>query len=155
MSPTSPALNSKSRKAQLYSQATKLIKPPALRPGARVGLIAPASRPESPAVVQRCSRIVEEMGFRPVVGKNVLRTHGYMAGRDAERLDDLNSMIDDETISAIFCLTGGFGSIHLLPDVHYPALRQSPKIIVGADDNTHLLLAIHSKTGLVTFSGPN
>jgi muramoyltetrapeptide carboxypeptidase len=137
------------------TQAIKLIKPRALKEGDRIGLVSPASRPESPAVVQRAVRVVEEMGFKAVVGTNVLKMHGFMAGTDAERLSDLNGFIVDDTIDGIFCLTGGFGSLHLLPDLNYSALRKNPKVIVGGDDNCALVLAIQSRTGLVTFAGPN
>jgi muramoyltetrapeptide carboxypeptidase len=137
------------------TQSIKLIKPRALKPGDRIGLVSPASRPESPAIVQRAVRIVEEMGFIPVVGKNVLNAHGFMAGTDEQRLADLNGFINDDLIDGIFCLTGGFGSLHLLPDLSYKALQKNPRVIVGGDDNCALILAIQSRTGLVTFSGPN
>jgi muramoyltetrapeptide carboxypeptidase len=132
-----------------------MIKPPVLKPNDRVGLVAPASRPDNPSELARAVRIVEEMGLTPIVGKNVLKVHGYMAGTDAERLSDLNAFIEDDSIRAIFCVTGGFGSLHLLPDVHYSSLKTNPKVIVGGDDNTSLITAIHVRTGLVTFAGPN
>lgn len=117
--------------------------------------MCPASRPESPAVVERCVRLVEEMSLRPVVGKHVLRVHGHTAGTIAERLEDLTDFLQDDSISAIFCLTGGFGSMHLLPYLDYSSIALRPKIVVGCDDNTALLLALHARTGLVTFHGPN
>lgn len=131
------------------------LKPAALRKGDRVALVSPASRPESPAAVERGKRIVEEMGFVPVVGRNALRVYGYMAGTDAERLDDLVDALTDDSIAGVFFLTGGYGSLHLLNGIDYAAVEKRPKIVVGCDDNTHLLLALNRKTGLVTFHGPN
>jgi muramoyltetrapeptide carboxypeptidase len=135
--------------------AEKAIKAPALKGGDRIGLICPASRPESPAVVQHCVRIVEDMGFVPILGKHVMKMHGYMAGTDAERLEDLLSFWQDDSIAGIFCITGGFGSMHLLPYLNYDLMAAKPKVIVGQDENTCLLNAITSRTGLVTFHGPN
>lgn len=132
-----------------------IVKPPALKPGDRAALVCPASRPESPAVVERCVRLLEAMSLRPVVGKHVLRVHGYMAGRDEERLEDLLGFLQDESIAAIFCVTGGFGSLHLLPYLDYSSVASQPKIVVGCDDNTTLLLALNAMSGLVTFYGPN
>ncbi len=131
------------------------IKPPALKPGSKVGLVCPASRPSSPAVVQKCIRVVEEMGMVPVVGKHVLKVQGYLAGTDAERLDDLNGFFADDSIAAIFSIKGGFGSLRLLGDIDWAAIAARPKIIVGCGDITSLLLAVHTKSNLVTFHGPN
>ncbi len=135
-----------------YSQ---LIKPPALKAGDTVGLICPGSRPSSPAVVQRCIRIVEEMGFKARLADHVLSMHGYMAGSDEERLEDLGAFLSDRTVQGIFCLTGGFGSLHLLQHLDYAAIASNPKVIVGSDDNTHLLLAVLSQSAMVTLHGPN
>ena len=130
------------------------IKPPALKPGDRVGLACPASRPASPAVVRQSVKVVEEIGLNAVVGKHVLNVHGYMAGTDDERLADLNSFLADDSIAAIFCITGGFGTIHLLDQLDYTSIAEHPKIIVGCDDITSLLLAVHGSSGLITLHGP-
>jgi muramoyltetrapeptide carboxypeptidase len=135
--------------------APKLVKAPALKAGDRVGLICPASRPDSPAALYRAVKVVQEMGFRPVVGRNVLQSHGYMAGTDAERLDDLLRFWKDDTIAGIFSVTGGFGSVHLLPFLNAELFLSKPKIFVGGDDNTHLALTLNAISGLVTFVGPN
>ncbi|HEY9870668.1 MAG TPA: LD-carboxypeptidase [Candidatus Obscuribacterales bacterium] len=139
----------------MVSHNPPVVKPPALKPGDRAALVCPASRPESPAVVNYCARLLEEMSLRPVVGKHVLRVHGYMAGTDEERLEDLLSFLQDDSIAAIFCVTGGFGSMRLLPHVDYGSVASQPKIVVGCDDNTALLLALNAMSGLVTFYGPN
>lgn len=133
----------------------KLIKPRALRTGDKVGLIAPGSRPASAAVVARGQRLVSEMGFEPVVGEHVLDAYGFMAGSDTQRLNDFRKFIDDDSIAAIFCITGGYGALHLAPYLDYAAVAAKPKLIVGCDDNTILLNAIHSLTGLVCLDGPN
>jgi len=132
-----------------------MLKAPALKKHDRIGLVCPASRPDSPVVLKRCQQIVEDMGFVPVVGKSVMKTHGYMAGTDEERLEDLMSFLHDDSIAGIFCVTGGFGSMHLLPYLEYKRIAVQPKVIVGGDDNTSLLTAIHARSGLVTFVGPN
>jgi muramoyltetrapeptide carboxypeptidase len=133
----------------------KTIKSAAINPGDRVGLVCPAGRPESAAVIARCVKVVEELGFVPVVGEHVLKIQGFMAGSAQERAADLNGFIENDSIKAIFCLTGGYGSLHVLPLVNYEKLAASPKLITGCDDNTSLLNAIHARTGLVCFHAPN
>lgn len=135
--------------------ATKVKKPPALKKHDRVALICPASRPESPAVVKHCQQIVSELGFTPVLGKSILNTCGYMAGSLMERLEDLNTALHDDSIAGIFCLSGGFGSLHLLSYLDYEKIAAHPKVIIGGDDNTHLLAAISACSGVVTLHGPN
>lgn len=148
----------KSRNGTASSLAPKplpALKAAALKAGDRVALVSPGSRPESPSVLHRCVQVIEQLDMTPVVGTSAMKTHGFMAGTDKERLADLNGFIDDQSIKAIFCTTGGFGALHLLTDLNYEGLAKSPKIIAGCDDNTSLLNAITSRTGLVTFHAPN
>jgi len=136
-------------------QSQKLLKPRALRSGDRVALLCPAGRPHSPAAVNKAKAIVEEMGLKPVVGKNALKIFGTMAGTDEERLSDFNDAINDDSISGIFCVTGGYGALHLVDKIDWTSLKNQPKVFVGSDDNCHIMLAAYAKTGLVTFHAPN
>ena len=77
-----------------------------------------------------------------------------MAGDDNARLDDLHAMFDNRSLKLIFCARGGYGTLRLLDRIDYERIRRHPKIIVGYSDITALLLAVHEKTGLVTFHGP-
>ncbi len=132
-----------------------MIKPPALKMGDRVALVCPGSRPAGPHIFRRCLNVVEEMGFQPVPGQHVMSMHGSMAGTDSQRLGDLHNALVDESIKGIFCLTGGYGAIHLLPCLDWQLFARAPKMVMGCQDNTHLLNAITVKTGLVTVHGPN
>lgn len=132
-----------------------LVKPRALREGDRVGIVAPSSRPSSPSVVAAAERVVREMGFVPVLGKHVMSIHGFMAGTDSERLSDLAAFFADDSIAGIFCISGGYGAMHLVPYLDYKAISSAPKVFVGCDDNTVLSNALLEHAGLVTFYGPN
>lgn len=132
-----------------------LLKPDRLREGDRVALIAPGSRPHNPASINRAVKLVEQLGFRPVVGKNVLNIHGFMAGTDAERLSDLVEAWRDDSIRGVFCLTGGYGVMHLLDKFDYDLAKKKPKIFVGSDDNNNLSLALYARAGLVSLHSPN
>jgi muramoyltetrapeptide carboxypeptidase len=94
------------------------------------------------------------LGYRIVEGKNARNQHGYLAGTDEQRVFDLNEMIRNPEVKAIFCSRGGYGTSRILDKIDYAALADQPKIIVGYSDITALQLAIFTKTGLVTFSGP-
>lgn len=132
-----------------------MIKPRALRSKERIALVAPGSRPARPSLVKKAEAIVAEMGYTPVIGDYVLSTHGYMAGSDEERLKDLRAALDNDSIAAVWFLTGGYGVLPLLDKIPYGIFKEHPKIVIGGDDNSHLLLALSKVAGVVTYHGAN
>jgi muramoyltetrapeptide carboxypeptidase len=133
---------------------SKLLKPERLRKGDVIGLVSPASSPTPREKIQQSVQYLEGLGYRVKLGEHVSKAWGYLAGTDQERVEDLNSMIRDPEVKAIFALRGGYGTPRILPFIAYRALARQPKIISGFSDITALQLAIHRKCGLVTFSGP-
>jgi muramoyltetrapeptide carboxypeptidase len=131
----------------------KLLKPPRLRPGDLIGVIAPAS-PMKHDRLENGICYLENLGYKVKLGKSVYHQHGYLAGRDRERADDINKMFRDRRVKAIFCIRGGYGTPRLLPLLDYHAIRANPKIFAGYSDITALQLAMLRHAGLVTFSGP-
>lgn len=127
--------------------------PPALKKGDTIGIISPAG-PVNKDELTAGIRLLERHGLYVHIGKNALNKQGYLAGTDDERLSDLHSMFQDKSIRAIFCTRGGYGSMRLLDRIDYAAIYQHPKIIAGYSDITALLMAIHKKTGLLTFHAP-
>jgi muramoyltetrapeptide carboxypeptidase len=131
-----------------------IIKPPKLRNGDLIGLIAPASTPTPDEKIEKGVHYLEQLGYRVIVGNHVSDQHGYLAGTDNDRAADVNAMIRNDEVKAIFCIRGGYGTPRILPLIEYRSLKQNPKIIVGYSDITALQLAVFRKIGLVTFSGP-
>jgi muramoyltetrapeptide carboxypeptidase len=131
------------------------IKPPALKLGGTIGIAAPASKPSPSAIALGVERL-KKMGFKVVLGDCVRKTsrQGYLAAPDEERAKELNGMFADEEIDGIICARGGYGCLRLLPQLDYDLIRKHPKIFMGMSDIVSVLLAIHKKTGLVTFHGP-
>lgn len=122
--------------------------------GSTIGLVAPASTPSSEEKIEKGAAYLEQLGYRVKFGKHIRKIHGYLAGTDEERAADLNTMVRDKDVKAIFAIRGGYGTPRILRMIDYRSLRQNPKIIAGYSDITALQLAIFRKTGLVTFSGP-
>ena len=79
---------------------------------------------------------------------------GYLGGTDLERAAELNAMIRNPEIRAIFPVRGGYGLTRILDRIDYAALRKDPKIITGFSDLTALHLAIACKARLVSFHSP-
>ncbi|MBC7774308.1 MAG: LD-carboxypeptidase [Phycisphaerae bacterium] len=131
----------------------RLIKPRLLREGATVALIAPCSPPSQEKLAKGIANLTQ-FGFKIVEGKNLRSFNGYLAGTDAERLTDLHWAFKNPEIEAVWCIRGGYGATRLLPHIDYDLIRQHPKLLIGYSDVTALHLAIHQRTGLVTFHGP-
>ncbi len=142
-------------KGTVKSADKTTIKPAALKDGDKVAIVAPSSRPQGPHALERARLLCAALALNPVIGTNVLAMHGYMAGSDEARAEDLNRAIKDRSIRAIFCLSGGYGALRLLDLIDYDALARDPKIVLGCDDNTSLLAAINKNAGLVVFHGKN
>jgi muramoyltetrapeptide carboxypeptidase len=127
---------------------------PELRPGATVGVIAPATPPRG-TLLQDTVSFWEGRGHPVVVGESVGRSlGGYLGGTPAERAADLNAMIADPEVELIVSAMGGKGSVHLLPLIDYEAFARRPKLFMGLSDVSLLVLAMHARTGVVTFHGP-
>ncbi len=130
------------------------MKPPALRTGDTIGIVAPASHSALPSALANGRLSLEALGFRTVIAPHLADRHGFLAGTDADRLADLESMFVDPEINGIVCLRGGYGSARMLPHINYASIRTHPKVFVGYSDITALHAAIQRNTGLVTFWGP-
>ena len=59
------------------------IKPKKLMKGDLIGIISPASSPDDLSLIESGVRYIEKLGYHTVLGKNVGKTIGYLAGTDA------------------------------------------------------------------------
>jgi muramoyltetrapeptide carboxypeptidase len=134
--------------------AFPVLRPRRLSPGDTIGLVAPANATFLSSELEIARETFEALGLRVRLGRHLLDRYGYFAGRDADRAADVNQAFTDPSVHAVFALRGGWGSARLLPLLRYDAIRRHPKILMGYSDVTALLLAIHARTGLVTFHGP-
>jgi muramoyltetrapeptide carboxypeptidase len=132
---------------------TALQKPRRLRPGAVIGIAAPAS-PFDRESLERGVQVLHGMGFETEVPEGVWDAHGYLAGRDQDRAAILQGLFADPRIDAVMCARGGYGSLRILSLLDYPRMAAHPKVFVGFSDVTALLSAIAGRCGFVTFHGP-
>jgi muramoyltetrapeptide carboxypeptidase len=129
--------------------------PTRLKKGDRIGLIAPGSNAYEPEEIKIAQETMAQYGFEVILGKHVGDQYGYLAGKDRDRAADLNEMFARPDIKGIATFRGGYGCCRLLPYLNYDLIRANPKVLIGHSDITSLLIAIHQKTGLVTFHGPS
>jgi muramoyltetrapeptide carboxypeptidase len=134
-------------------QSPVRIKPPALRPGDKVGIVAPASYFKREEFDAGCAAL-RKLGYDPVYSDSIFERDLCFAGIAQRRARELQEMFDREDIGAILCARGGYGANYLLPLLDVRKLAAKPKIIVGYSDVTTLLTHICDAAGVVTFHGP-
>jgi muramoyltetrapeptide carboxypeptidase len=130
-----------------------VLTPRALRPGDRIGIVAPASsfaRESFEAGVTELRRL----GYEPVYDDSVFARQRYTAGDAAVRSAAFRRAWDDPSIAALIAVRGGYGSVHLLPSLDPQQIRRTPKVFIGYSDNTSLLSWLTGQCGLVSFHGP-
>ncbi len=132
----------------------KKLKCKPLNVGSKIGVIAPASPVNDEAVIKAGVGILEALDYQVVLGETVHPLNGYLAGSDLERRADLERFWWDDSVEAIWCLRGGYGSVRLLPDLYFGLIERNPKILIGFSDITGIELGLWKQTRLVTFHGP-
>jgi muramoyltetrapeptide carboxypeptidase len=128
--------------------------PAPLSPGDRIALVAPSS-PFKVEEFTLASQRLEEAGYVPAPAEHLMVRNGYLAGTEAQRVQDLIRAFSDDKISAVFCVRGGYGSGRLLPWLPFSTIESSPKIFLGYSDITFLHLAFQTQMNWITFHGPN
>ncbi len=129
--------------------------PVPLRRGDTVALVSPSSATDERLNLKLAREVMEALGLRVKTGAYYASRRGHLAGDDAARAADLNAAFADPDVRAVVAVRGGSGAARLLPLLDYDAIRANPKVLLGYSDITALHSAIHARTGLVTFHGPN
>ncbi|HEY0133277.1 MAG TPA: LD-carboxypeptidase, partial [Nannocystis sp.] len=135
------------------------LRPRALRPGARVHVVAPSGPVPSDRLEAGLAALRDQVLPPHITGEisladNVGARAGYFAGDDPTRLAALQAALADPEIDAIVCARGGYGLTRLIGSLDPARLRAAPKLIVGFSDVTALLAWAHVGAGLVSVHGP-
>lgn len=120
-----------------------MITPPYLSPGNKVGIVSTAKRCEAIEIEYGLATL-KSWGLETIVGKNAFNEYGFLAGTDDERLADLQQMLDDDSIKAIFFTKGGYGTLRIIDRIDWTNFRQNPKWLIGYSDITLLHCHVHN-----------
>jgi muramoyltetrapeptide carboxypeptidase len=129
------------------------IKPRALRPGDKVGIVAPASNLKRELLEAGCDGL-RRAGYEPFYVDSILDRDLYFAGSVERRARELEAMFERDDIRAIICARGGYGSNYLPLALDPAKIIPHPKILVGYSDITTLLCCLADWANIVTFHGP-
>ncbi len=126
--------------------------PTLLKTGDSIGLITPSGFIKEEKL-QKAVENIKSLGLKPVFSDSVLEKHGYLAGTDKSRLQELHAMYKDSNIKAIWCVRGGYGATRLLDKIDYKLIQNNPKPLIGYSDISALIQGIYKKTGIIGFHG--
>jgi muramoyltetrapeptide carboxypeptidase len=134
-----------------------ILRPKALRPGDTVAVAALSSGLDEAdaSQLERGVEAIRQMGLNVRVSPLIElgRQWWWSAARPEEIADELNRLLRDPEIRAIFALVGGRTTLSYLDLMDYEAVWRDPKPVVGFSDIDVLHLALHSQTGLVSVHG--
>jgi len=132
------------------------IKPPRIKPGSKIYLVAPSSYPVYPNMnLSLGIEILRKLGFSVVVGESVkyAMRRWYLSAPDEVRARDIIEGFKKDDVGAIWCVRGGAGGLRLLDLIDYDVIERNPKPFIGFSDVTSLQNALYSKIGLVSIHG--
>ncbi|MBI3071613.1 MAG: LD-carboxypeptidase [Deltaproteobacteria bacterium] len=136
----------------------QLRRPPALRPGARIGIAAP-SGPFDAATFERGVAVLRRAGFDVVLPAGFDRRAAgrlaYLAGDDDHRAATLTALFADADVNAIWCARGGYGAARILRRLDPHLVRANPKLLVGFSDITAIQTHLFATAGVPSIHGPN
>ncbi|MFJ9848001.1 LD-carboxypeptidase [Streptomyces sp. NPDC101150] len=136
---------------------TRAIRPPRLRPGDRVAVLAP-SGPVVPERLDCGLDVLRGWDLDPVAAPHVRDTHealGYLSAADADRARDLQEAWCDPSVKAVFAARGGYGAQRMADLLDWAAIRAAaPKPLIGFSDVTVLHEAFAVRAGVATLHGP-
>lgn len=127
----------------------KAITPVSLKKGDRIGIVAPA-RKITENEIKPAIEIFESWGLNVVTGRYLYGTSHQFSGTDKERTNDMQNMLDDDSIRAIICARGGYGTVRIIDNLNFDRFIKNPKWIVGYSDITVLHSHIQTNYNIET-----
>jgi len=110
-----------------------------LRHGEKIGIISTA-RKVSQSEIQAAIDTLNSWGLEVVIGKTIGSADFQFAGSDEERRNNLQHMLDDDSVRAILFARGGYGTVRIIDEIDWRKFLKHPKWLCGFSDIT----VIHS-----------
>lgn len=126
----------------LHSQ-NKLIMPQHLKKGDTVAIIATARKIDKSTLLPGI-KLLESWGLKVILGKTIGMEQNQLAGADWQRATDLQEMIDNPSVKAIWAAKGGYGTVRIVDRVDFSKFKKNPKWVIGFSDVTVLHSHINS-----------
>ncbi|MBP3620351.1 MAG: LD-carboxypeptidase [Lachnospiraceae bacterium] len=97
--------------------------------------------------IHKLDKILRSMGIEPVYSDYIYEKDSVYSGTARERANSLMDFYMDDSISAIYDISGGDIANEILPYLDYDVIKNSNKAFWGYSDITTIINAIYTKTG--------
>lgn len=125
----------------------------------QIHLIAPSGYCINQDAAQRGVQRLEDLGHAVSRQAVIPRRLERFAGTEAQRLNDINSLVNLQgEDNIVLAVRGGYGASRLLESIDWAGLakrqQQQPLLICGHSDFTVIQLGLLALHNVITFSGP-
>ncbi len=121
-----------------------LMQPTYLQKGDTVMIVATAGILKEKAIVDDAVILLQEWGLNVKLGRHLYANGNHFAGSDAQRTEDFQAALDDDSVKAIWCARGGYGTVRMIDALDFSKFSENPKWIVGFSDVTVLHNEVHN-----------
>lgn len=111
--------------------------PPYIKPGSKIRIVSPAGKVDEKFIIPAVQWL-NNQGYKVELGKHVFARHFQFAGTDKQRLEDLQTALNDRETAAIICSRGGYGTVRIIDKLDCREFKNHPKWLVGFSDITTL-----------------
>ena len=133
-----------SQKQQRNYVNSPLMQPAYLQEGDTVMILATAGILKDSTSIDNAIILLQEWGLNVKLSKNLYEQNSHFAGTDAQRALAFQAALDDNSIKAIWCARGGYGTVRIVDKLDFTNFMENPKWIIGFSDVTVLHNEIHN-----------
>ncbi|MDE6851485.1 MAG: LD-carboxypeptidase [Lachnospiraceae bacterium] len=122
---------------------------PLLAEGDQVALVCCSNgqRRQNEGLIKQLEEVLQQAGLLPVSSPFLYEKDSVFSGTGKERAEILMQFYQENTIQAVFDLSGGDIANEILPYLDYEIIARSDKTFWGYSDLTTIVNAIYAKTG--------
>lgn len=120
-----------------------MISPKSLTKGSTIGLTSTARKITSKEMAP-CLEILNQWGFKIKLARHIYAEENQFAGSDHIRTLNFQELLDDDSVDAILCLRGGYGTVRIIDKLDFTEYLKAPKWIAGFSDVTVIHSHLHN-----------
>lgn len=129
-----------------------MITPTYLQQGDKIAIVAPAGKIDKDKI-NLAIQTLESWGLKVITSEHLQGAYHQFSATDEERAADFQKMLNDESVRAILCARGGYGSSRIIDHLDFSNFIKIPKWIIGFSDISVFHSHIHSNFQIETIHG--
>ena len=110
-----------------------MLTPEYLKKGDKIAIVSPGKNISEKKVIPAINKL-KQWGLEVVLGAHIYQSFNQFAGTDKQRAEDLQKMLDDDSVKAILCARGGYGTIRIIEKLNFDRFINAPKWLIGYSD---------------------